>query len=224
MQDFFPAFQEVIEDIAIGEVERRLRWVETKAYVAKQKYAADLAEMVIGSNAKPPLGEFTPSKWDPLTENWLKRKRTTKSRPEYYLGLTGKLSQDIRSMSRSSQLFGAIKTTSGKDVSVDNRGFYNPRIKRQIQTVYRDTRGRFSSSKLAGSKGVVYRIDAFPELSDSGVSLDKIVDALPISFVSKRKLIGNDAKRPFLVNFTLWFAKHRVNFAIEQELKNQGLR
>lgn len=215
-EDFIQVFDGVVKDIAMQVVSARLQGVLNAVNVAKSKYGKELAETGIGTNA-PPF--FAPSgSWKPLGDAWLKRKKASSSNPRFYEGLTGKLRDDILAMP-TERIFGKTRLNAGINVRKDDTGFFNPRIKRRIDTVYRSSSGRFASPKLAGVKRFTVRIDPFPELAFGTSSSRDYINKLPLSALSKMKLNYNDPQRPLLVGFTEWFADHRIKFAAEQALR-----
>lgn len=214
-EDFITAFDGVLVDITLQVVDARLAGVLAAVNRAKSKYGRELVENGIGVNSTPFF--INRGGWKPLGQAWLARKRASAASPRYYEGLTGQLRNDILAMP-TERIFGKTQLTAAAGVRKDTKGFYNPRLRRQINTVYRSNSGRFASPKLANAKNFTVRIDAFPELNN-GTSSTDYIDKLPISSMSKMKLQYNRQERPLIVGFTEWFAKNRIQFAAEQALK-----
>ena len=212
-EDFAKAFDGALRDLTMQVISARLVGVMYEVNRVKSNYGKELLDMGIGVDS-PPLFAAAGS-WKPLTDAWIRRKKS--GGPRYYVGLTGELQADILAMPVE-RIFGKTKLTAASNVKVDNQGFYNPRTRSYINTVYRDDRGRFASKELEGLRNFTVRVDPFPELNSMGNTSDYI-NKLPISAMSKMKLNYNSKARPLVVGFTEWFYKNRIKFAIEQGLK-----
>ena len=215
-EDFAKAFDGALKDLTMQIISARLVGVLYEVNRVKSKYGRELIETGIGVKTTP---FFAPAgSWKPLTDAWIRRKKATKDDPRYYVGMTGRLEADILAMP-AERIFGKTQLTAAANVKLDKNGFYNPRIRRQIDTVYRDRgTGRFASPELDGVKKFTVRVDPFPELNSMGNSSDYI-NKLPIDASSKMKLNYNKKARPLIVGFTEWFYQNRIKFAIEQGLK-----
>lgn len=211
-EDFAEAVDGVLKDLTIQVLNARLVGVLYSVNRVKSQFGKELVTTGIGVNSPPIFAKA--SSWKPLGDAWLKRKKTTSKKPMFYEGLTGDLKRDILAMP-TERIFGKTQLTAAANVREDSKGFYNPRIRRQINTVFRGDGGRFASPKPKGVKRFTVRIDPFPELSSG----DNHIDKLPVSAASKMKLSYNDAARPLLVGFTEWFYNNRIKFTIEQGLK-----
>lgn len=214
-EDFVTAMDGVLKDIAMRVIDARLYGVLGAVNDAKSKYGRELADSGIGVNTTPFF--LAAGSWKELGDAWLNRKRATSNAPRFYSGLTGQLHADILAMP-TERLFGKTQLTAAANVRRDDGGFFNPRLRRHISTVFRDERGRFASAKLKGAKKFTVRIDAFPELNN-GTSTTDYINMLPISAASKMKLKYNKDARPLVAEFTSWFARNRIQFVIEQALK-----
>ncbi len=212
-EDFHTVLDETFTNISIQAVNQRLAPLLESVDKIKSKYGRELLDVGIGANAAPPLGAHTRS-WKMLGDAWLKRKKASTSRPEYYLGLTGQLQASILAMP-TEQIFGKTQLRSIGGVA-QSQGFYNPRLRRFVSTVFRDRGGRFARASEAGKKLRVV-VDAFPELRTSNSS--DIIDKLPIPLSEKMKLEWNNTDRPLMASFTAWFYENRIKFTIEQGLK-----
>lgn len=214
-EDFAKAFDGALKDLTMQVISARLVGVLYEVNRVKSKYGRELIDVGIGVRSAP---FFAPaSSWKPLGDAWLRRKKATQDDPRFYSGLTGHLAQDILAMP-TERIFGKTKLTAAANVRLDSGGFYNPRTRKFINTVYRDDRGRFASPEMDGIKRFTVRVDPFPELNSMGSGSDYI-NKLPISASSKMKLNYNKKARPLIVGFTEWFYQNKIKFAIEQGLK-----
>lgn len=214
-EEFISVMDGLLLDQAVQVLDARLVGVVHRVNEVKSKYGKELIDAGIGTNSAPFF--LTGTSWKPLGDAWLRRKNASQGSPNFYIGLTGDLHKDILAMP-SERIFGRTKLTAAADVR-QAQGFYNPKTGKFIQTVFRDNRGRFASSKLEGVKRFTVRIDPFPEISGNSYSSNDLINKLPIGNDSRLKLQYNKEARPLVVGFTEWFFENRIKFAIDQALK-----
>ena len=102
---------------------------------------------------------------------------------------------------------------------VETAGFYNPRINRQIETVFRDDRGRFARANQEARETVLVEIDPFPNVGRNDRSM---IEGLPISDRNKVKLFASSDKRPLIKPFTDWFFERKIRTLIINKI--QGMK
>jgi len=222
MEDFDYAVSETIRNLALVGAAAYFEPLVDQVEVLKNQYGKTLRATFIGrDNAAPVFGNRTET-WAELSESWRRRKNPKGDMSNrFYKGMSkphDSLASALFNLP-GERLFG--KTTLRTRLEqVETDGWYNPRIKRQIKTVFRDDRGRFAVANAQARKNVRVIVNPFPNVSyrDS----ESIIRALPIDTKNKRKLSYNDGKRPLMEPYTEWFVETKVRAAILNMVKRMG--
>lgn len=183
----------------------------------KGQYGKLLRATSIGREAPPVFDN--PTDWRELSKKWRQRKGTF-PKNRFYHGLSGNgesLASALFSLP-GERLFGRT-TVRSRMAQVETAGFYNPRIRRQIETVFRDDRGRFARANREAQEQVLVQIDPFP---NAGRDSNSLIEELPISDKNKMKLWANDDDRPLIGPYTDWFFERKIRTLILSKI--QGMR
>ena len=183
----------------------------------KGQYGKLLRASGIGREAAPVFDQKVD--WQELSKKWRQRKGTY-PKQRFYQGLSGNgesLAYALFALP-GERLFGRT-TVRSRMAQVETEGFYNPRIRRQIETVFRDDRGRFARANQEARESVLVQIDPFPNVGRDSRS---IIEGLPISDKNKLKLWGNDTERPLIGPFTDWFFERKIRTLILNKV--QGMK
>ena len=209
-QDFDFAVAQTITDIALSTASSYFEPIVGEVEKIKAGYGKLLRATAIGRDQAPDFGGADLG-WVDLTDAWMRRKKTY-PRPAFYKGLStdsNSLSADLFKLP-GERLFG--KTTLRTRIQqVETEGFYNPRIKRQINTVYRDDRGRFMRANEEARRTVLVVVNPFPNVDRDE---EDMIRRLPIGEKNKIKLFANAEKRPIIGPYTEWFFENRLRAKI----------
>lgn len=216
--EFSKGVVELVHDISIAAAMEKLRPIVGEVERAKRSYGKLLALEGIGVDENP-FATGLSSSWRDLSEGWLQKKQGTKkvnwTAQQFYRGLTGDLGREIQQMN-TDRIFGET-TVSAKTEIVQTDGFYNPRIKRRIDVVFRDTGGRFASQKTYEQKRVKLTIKPFPNIPTKAKALSGFLPL--VSEKSREKLKKGDTLRPLIAPFTEWFFQNKIKNVVYQYLR-----
>lgn len=210
-EDFDFAVAQTITDISLSGASHFFEPIVGELEKIKASYGKTLRATAIGRDQAPNFGG-TSLTWKPLTDAWMRRKRTY-PRPAFYRGLSPtdtSLAKELFTLP-GERLFGRT-TVRTRLEQVETAGFYNPRIRKQIDTVFRDDYGRFARANEQARRNVRVIVNPFPnvEYGDS----ESLIQALPVSDKNKTKLFANDETRPLIEPYTEWFFTRKLRAKI----------
>lgn len=210
MEDFDFAVKETINNLSLAGVRSIFEPIVETIEKMKGQYGKLLRATAIGRNAPPNFGG-QPLEWTALSEKWMKRKRTYPN-PAFYRGLSNtedSLAKALFSLP-GENLFGRTQMRTRLE-QVETDGFYNPRIRRRINSVFRDDRGRFMQANAEARRTVKVIVNPFPNIDRDS---DSMIAALPIGAKNKIKLFSNDEHRPLIEPYTEWFFERKLRAKI----------
>jgi hypothetical protein len=215
-ESFDNAVQETLHAVSIAVVNEKLKPLIGRIEAVKAQYGKLLKTQGIGVDVPPAFGDLKTS-WSALSLKWLTRKRATPQAPQFYRGISPEstsLGQALFDMP-TERLFGRTQVTT-RVAQMQTPGFYNPRIRRRIDTIWRQGTGQFARPDPGLVRAVKLRIDPAPGI---GKSAPEMIRQLPLPRAQKVKLFGNDVKRPLIEPFTDWFFGRKLRFLIEQGVR-----
>lgn len=211
-KDFNMVVTEVLRDISIQTATSVFSPIGVDIDKVKSSYGRLLRASSIGREG-PPVFDGVKADWQDLSKRWRQRKGTF-PKNKFYVGLSDNgesLAASLFAMP-TEKLFGKTQVRT-RMVQVESDGFYNPRIKKQIDTVYRDDRGRFARNNPAARQQVLVQIVPFPGVRDGDY-----INALPIADNQKKKLWYNNDARPLIGPFTEWFFERKIRTLIMNKI------
>lgn len=210
-EDFDFAVAEVISNISLSGASNFFEPIVGEIEKIKASFGRTLRATAIGRDHAPVFGGQA-LEWKQLSDAWMRRKRTY-PRPAFYRGLSPTEDSLAKALFElpGERLFGRT-TLRTRLEQVETEGFYNPRIRRQIDTVFRDDYGRFARANEQARRNVRVVVNPFPniEWGDS----ESLIRALPISDKNKMKLFANDETRPLIEPYTEWFFARKIRSKI----------
>lgn len=209
MEDFNYAVAETFNNIAIQALAHVYEPMIQEIEKIKSAYGTLLRATAIGRDAAPNFPGQSTLDWQDLSVRWMKRKKSYPNN-KFYQGLS----------SSSESLAGALFAMPGENLfgrtqlrtrmeQVQTDGFFNPRIRRRIETVYRDDRGRFARANEEARRTVRVTINPFPNVTSYGDS-EALIQNLSIDDKNKTKLAANDSRRPIIGPYTEWFFERKI--------------
>lgn len=200
-----------LKDISINTAQSHFSPLIKEIEDAKKGFGKTLALAGFGKEAAPIFDRQ--EDWQELSKRWRQRKRSY-PKNKFYRGLS-EGSESLRNAifnMPSERIFGQTQVRA-RMAQVETDGFYNPRIKKQIDTVFRDDRGRFARNNPLARQQVMVQIIPFPNVRDGDY-----IDALPIAENQKKKLWYNNAARPLIEPYTEWVFNRKIRTLINSRI------
>jgi len=217
-EDFNYAIVETVNNLSLAGVAVIFEPIVEEVEKIKGQYGRILRATAIGRDQAPSFNGG-PEDWKDISKKWMQRKRTY-PRNAFYRGIspTSKsLAAELFSLP-GEKLFGRT-TMRTRLEQVETEGFYNPRIRRRIDTVYRNDRGQFARANAEARRTVRIVVNPFPNIDRD---TEDTIRELPISDANKMKLWANDADRPLIGPYTEWFFESKIRSKILNMVK--GIR
>lgn len=213
MEDFNHAVAETINNLSLAGVAHIYEPMIDEIEKIKGSYGRLLRGTYIGrDNTSVAFGNNT-VEWREISQKWRARKKI-QSGNRFYRGISPtneSLASALFSLP-GEKLFGKTQMRTRLE-QVQTDGFYNPRIRRRIETVYRNDRGQFARANAEARRTVRVTVNPFPGLDRDEESP---IRQLPISDKNKLKLFANDESRPLIGPYTEWFFQNRLRTKIIQ--------
>lgn len=209
MEDFNYAVAETFGNIALQAVAHLYEPMIEEVEKLKSNYGKTLNIVAIGKNDAPNFPGQSDLGWADLSVRWMRRKKSYPNNA-FYKGLSPKgesLGSALFAMP-GERLFGRT-TLRTRMEQVQTEGFYNPRIRRRIETVYRNDKGQFARANAEARRTVRVTVNPFPNIDTYGDS-EALIRGLDIDTKNKEKLTYNDGKRPLIGPYTEWFFERRI--------------
>lgn len=220
MTEFAKGVSELVHNVAISAAMERMKPLVGMIERTKRLYGKTMALEAIGVDDNPFQEGVGPDSWRDLSEAWLKKKQNSSianfRAQQFYRGLTGEMGREIQALN-TERIFGET-TISAKTEIVQSDGFFNPRINRRIDTVFRDTGGRFARGADFEKKQVRLTVKPFPNLQSKGRALSGFLPL--VDEKTRQKLKKNDSLRPLVGPFTQWFFVNKIEGVTRNFLRN----